>query len=477
MEMDSSANMDIPNFLRLSEIPVNYEQKIETDLLDPVVFREGSGTNKGFARFVLQNKGFLHSHSKLFVSLVPADSNVNATVPLNIGIMSVIDSAVMKIGNKVVNEISNIGMLHQVKSATIRSENNYERELYTTGRSMNYDFKYEFGSANKGSKIGIDVGREKSEEVDYTDLTESGLTVDTELLTFAVMDGTDATSKAESPCYAIDLSDMFPFLKSHVLPLYMFDEPISIELTLSSPQKRAIIGTGETGDLDYVIDQNEFKFCSDYIYYGSGAEMSVFAEQNKSMSFSFVDYRNITTSVSQSQLASLFVRNIGMANRHVVRVITLLNDGSLTDVDLFSKYNAQSPAVTTAGDDTGKVGDIEYNLRYNDRFEYSSNITNIATLFTHAEQSEGILFVTRDAYSSEGRSITTDTYIGRDQQLQLEGLQSYLSTRLSGSRIGSRGIEIHVKSVVDAGVDTMHNFAEYLRVMQLNDGVVSVFNV
>jgi len=67
--------------------------------------------------------------------------------------------------------------------------------------------------------------------------------------------------------------------------------------------------------------------------------------------------------------------------------------------------------------------------------------------------------------------------MGREQDANLQGLQSYISTRLSGGRIGSRGLEIHLKSEVAAGVDTMLNFCEYLRVMQLNDGKVSVYNV
>ena len=59
----------IPNLISLSQIPVNFLQQVETDLLEPVVFNQGSATSDGFVRFTLQNKGFLHSHSKLFLSL------------------------------------------------------------------------------------------------------------------------------------------------------------------------------------------------------------------------------------------------------------------------------------------------------------------------------------------------------------------------------------------------------------------------
>ena len=50
----------IPNFLKLDQIPTNYVQHVETDLLEPVVFTQGGATSDGFTRFTLQNKGFLH---------------------------------------------------------------------------------------------------------------------------------------------------------------------------------------------------------------------------------------------------------------------------------------------------------------------------------------------------------------------------------------------------------------------------------
>tara|TARA_R110000796_G_scaffold110760_1_gene222275 strand:- start:219 stop:437 length:219 start_codon:yes stop_codon:yes gene_type:complete len=57
----------VPNFLMLKQIPVNYIQQVETDLLEPVVFNQGGATTDGFTRFVLQNKGFLSSLQRFFL--------------------------------------------------------------------------------------------------------------------------------------------------------------------------------------------------------------------------------------------------------------------------------------------------------------------------------------------------------------------------------------------------------------------------
>ena len=73
--MPAQRDETIPNFLMLKQIPVNYIQQVETDLLEPVVFNQGAATTDGFCRFVLQNKGFLSSHSKIFMALKP-DSTI-----------------------------------------------------------------------------------------------------------------------------------------------------------------------------------------------------------------------------------------------------------------------------------------------------------------------------------------------------------------------------------------------------------------
>ena len=116
----------VPDLVKLSSIPVNYEQNVETDLIETSTFQEATGTNTGFARFDLQQKGFLHSMSKLFIGLVPA-TNARGYLPLNIGIGSVIDRAVLKVGNQVLNEISDWNHLHMIKSSQIDNENNVVR--------------------------------------------------------------------------------------------------------------------------------------------------------------------------------------------------------------------------------------------------------------------------------------------------------------------------------------------------------------
>ena len=454
----------VPDFLRLGKVPVNYLQQIETDLLDPVVFNEGSGiTTDGFCRFTLQNKGFLHSHSKLFLSLTPPAGVTRAMLPVNIGIGSVIKKAVLKVGNKVINEISDWDYLHALKSAHISNENNVERELYTTGRCMNHAFIYDEGEEELANTYGLEVGR----NLDGTDM---------KMLPFALMDG---GAPLKSPSFAIDLSDLFPFLKVHQLPLYMITEPINIELTFRPPQKNRIVKITGAADASFNIDQNELKFCADYIFYGSGDEMARYAEQNKSMSFSFTDHRMISTSVSQASLQTDLVRNIGMASRQVNKVITMFNIPRANEDILTQGVTAEGSDVGGAGANLNKVEALSYNLRYNDKFEFSSNITNSARLFNLLQDTEGVIFVTRDEYNSGGGGLDSDiTFEGNEQDVDLRGSFFFNATRLTGGRVGVRGIEVHVKfDSIHTQVDTMRNFCEYLRVANLENGEFTIFNV
>ena len=457
----------IPDFIRLGEIGSTGMMKVETDLLEPVILNDPSSSSvDGFVRFTLQNKGFLHSNSKLFVSLTPASAR--AGVNLATGIGQVIKKAVLKVGNQTLNEISDWSYLHQIKSSLISGEVQREREQYLTGRCMDHEFLYtETGGASTNNNLagtyGLCNGRE------YTG-GDAGLLMQP----FSVMDNTSASTIAQSPVYQIDLSDLFPFLKQHQLPLYMFHEPINIELTLApSINHRNFSSGGSAGGGAFLLDRNELKFCADYLYFGDGSEMSDYAEKNKDLSFSFPDYRLAVSSVSQVSMRNI-VRNVGMANRLVSRVLTSFNQSGQGETDMAGlgvSFGLKKSA-------TGTLGSIEYNLRYNDRFEFPTNIQNTARLFSLLTDSEGVPFIPKQEYSNAGNIITTGTYEARAQNTGLEGNFFYQSTRLTGGRVGSRGIEVHVKANdLKDNVNVMRSFCEYLRIARLQDGFLEVFNV
>tara|TARA_R100001086_G_scaffold224207_1_gene142127 strand:- start:168 stop:1583 length:1416 start_codon:yes stop_codon:yes gene_type:complete len=464
----SPTEISIPDFIKLQQVPVNYIQQVETDLLEAVVFNQGSTTQDGFARFTLQNKGFLHSHSKLFISVEPNATNQDVYFAPHLGIAQVIKKAVLKIGNKAINEIDSWGGLFGVKSSLINNETNIERELYMTGRYMNHKFVYNDESEVNASSYGLDTGVENDVDTDKLFLPD-----------WAVM---NANAKTECPSFMVDLSDLFPFLKVHQLALYMINEPINIELTFHPTTKfRTQIANTDTADIPMNIVQSELKFCADYIFYGATDEMERYANANRDMSFSFSDYRLVEHTTSPTALASGVIRNLGMANRLVPRVITTLpyNATIYNEDTILGQYVSLSPEINASGK---QVGSLKYNIRYNDRFEYTSDVDNTARLFSILTDSEGVPFVSRSEYSDQATAGTitdTEMFEGREQKGNLDGHFFYLGSRLSNGRVGQRGIELHLSgSWKTSGrqVNLMRSYCEYLRVARLVDGMFEVYN-
>lgn len=483
----------VPDLLRLKQIPANLQQSVETDLLETSTFQEATTTTRGFARFDLQKKGWLHSHSKLLVSIKPPGGGDVVCFPPNIGVASVISRAVLKIGNQVLNEMDDWNNFQAIKNAQINNETQVAREQYTSGACMANQFMYRKQNAGGTNtiqspvdalKYGMDNGQEYS----------LGTTVDpnhegTRLLPpiFATM---NPAAELASPQFAIDLSDLFPFLKTHMLPLYMIDEQLSIELHWSPLRNRVCLSNARGANTDvYEIDRDHTKFIADYVFYEDSDLMVRYAEANPKIEFSFPDYRVAKQTCLNTQLAEGIVANLGMANRLCSRVMTIINiderrlraqglphSGEEAILSLYGCFTGTPVAGTSPA--------VSYNIRYNDRFEFPTAITNKSRLFSLFTQSEGLPFVSRQQYSGDGNGGQTPfTY--QNAPVQSEDLPHHffmLGTKLTNGRVGVRGIELHLTQaglpepggqVVEYVVRT---YIEYARLAVLENGLFSVFN-
>lgn len=478
---------EVPDLLRLSKVPSNLQQNVETDLIETSTFQEATATGTGFARFDLQQKGFLHSHSKIFLSLIPKAGQAGfAHLPPNIGIGSLVQRAVLKCGNQTLNEIEDWSHLHMIKSAQGDNENNVEREYYTTGRVMNFDFIYPRSEVAGGAIaptrqkhlstiMGLQNGRDK------LDIGGGNYSVDP--MPFAQL---QANHPTQSPTYAIDMSDLFPFLKTHSLPLYMIQQQMSVELHFSrTVDKRVQLSAAKSADGDYLIDTSELKLCADYVYYTEGDVMARYAEANRNLEFSFPDYRLSKSSVDSADFAGGgIVRNLGMANRLCSRVVTVVCDDGENDQTILGPYNSCCPERVAAG----TTGAVKYNVRYNDRFEFPQALENKAQIFTHFQKSEGVLFLPTEVYADTyvGLPGATQLYARRQQSRTagtpgLAGAQWMLATRLTTGRVGVKGIELHLtqdgmNALAGGRNYTMRSYCEYARLARLEDGFLAVYN-
>ena len=231
----------IPDLIKIGAISDNVSQDVETDVLEPVVQSEK------FIRFQLQNKGILHSHSKIQFKL---GADAPAYLPANVGIASLIQRATLKVGNKTICEIDDFNHLQSYKSMFMSSESMRERLMYQTGQFMSHEFCYtnEGGSGDIAVPVATGGGASSTEALGVgldtgQNYETSGARIDDNAWDYSTIQSNTPQkflsleqrySDHTPPTFQIALSDLFSFLKINQLPLYMMREAIQLELVLTS---------------------------------------------------------------------------------------------------------------------------------------------------------------------------------------------------------------------------------------------------
>ena len=465
----------VPDLLRVSPMETSTATDVETSITEPVVISDN------FCRFVLLNKGILHSHSKITLALTAPDAN-SRFFPPNVGVASLIERCALKVGTKTLQEIDGYNFLTAYKSMFINNEHQLERELVQSGRCIAHEFRYSDTTVGEGGPVndtlaptyGLATGKE------YGNLAGSQ--------SVAIPDYCNIKN---SPVFQIALADLFPMLKQTQLPLYMMKEQVSIELTFAPSAVRAQ-SASNVASASYTVDTNEVKFIADYIYYPQQM-MDAYAEANQQITINHFDYRHSKFSVSSTTAASTQIRNLGGAGRIVTKVITGVQSDASNDISILNKYHAMVPETGMAfGQFPGQVagqnnGSITYNIKYNDRFLYPVDVSNSARHFHNVAQAEGVPpFVTREEYSHQGVALTGDHFMGYIQTggtvgaalggRGVNGRFGWLSNRLNrNERVNSRGLEVYFKydTLNEEAAYTQRSWLELVKLTTLNGGYIT----
>jgi hypothetical protein len=429
----------VPDLLKVSPMQTSTATDVETSITEPVVISDT------FCRFVLLNKGILHSHSKITLAVTAPDGDDRFFAP-NVGVASLIKRCALKVGTKTLQEIDGYNFLTAYKSMFINNEHQLERELPQSGRSICHEFRYS----------------------DATD-TDGGASNDTRAFTYGLATGKEYNGNdvrlpefaniKNSPVFQIALSELFPMLKQTQLPLYMMKEQVSIELHFADAGERGQSASG-VATAAYAIDQDEVKFIADYIYYPQNM-MDAYAQANQQITINHFDYRHSKVSLTSGTAQQQQIRNLGGAGRIVTKVISGVQSDLTNDLSIMNKYHAMVPEPSyefgEAPNGAKANGSITYNIKYNDKFLYPIDVKNSARHFHNVAQAEGVPpFVTREEYAGEGVALTTDEFMGYVQQEGRAGTAlggrgifgrfGWLSNRLNrNERVNSRGLEVFFK--------------------------------
>ena len=439
----SQKSSQIPDLLKIGAIPTDTTMDVLTDILDPVV------QNDTFIRFAFQNKGILHSMSKIKFGFNNATKN--ACLPVSVGLYALIKRVRLTIGAKTVCEIDDFNHFMAYKGLFVSQEAYKEREQYLTSRIMAYGFEYKdhefdpdgayaFGWAgsnpNNATTIAGTMAPASTRADHFTIdngwcplmVTHQHSTVGDGVEQYLnkpsadILDGNGypiyktgywtnlkKTVDRATPDFQVSLADLCPFLRTQQLPLYMMDELVQLEI-FTSPQADRLYSSHTDGVL--VIDPVQTQMIADYIYYPQ--EMMVaYANANRNLTFTYVDYRlsKYTVGTGTATVAggipdSQLIRNIGGAGRVITRVFMGIQDQTDDNSDIFCKYEAVAPKSDYSaafGSADNENGTATLNLKYNDTFLYPIDVDNSARHFHNTASAEGLTpYTNREVFCGEG---------------------------------------------------------------------------
>lgn len=498
----------IPDLVKIGTIPSDTAIDVATEILEPVSFSQSE------CRFVLSNKGILHSNSRITFAgdgLTQDAPGVGKDVflPANIGIASILQRVRLTVGGKTISEIEDFNHYYAYESMFIPPETNKEREQVFTGRvglgtrptlkhrQLSYSvagnasttLAGNIESVSEADSICIDNGKDFDQY--YNSLTH--------LLPAATLPSNsrqvwDFQQEENKGVFSILLADLFPFLKMNQLPLFMMKEQVAIHLTFQDQQSTATSSqrichtknASLTLDNDFNIDRNDVKMVADYIFYPQ--EMMVqYAMANRNMSFNYVDYQFVKRDVSDAEFSGQLIQNVGGAGRIVNKVCVQVENKKPNTAGIINNYGSDSPVVSATG-----TGTITTNLRYNDLFLFPIDVNNSARHFHNILQTEGrIPHVSRDIYSGQGQLAKERVFggfemyaIGAAYGGGTSALNSDIRSRANwhcyllnrNERVNSRGIEIYDRRLTmpTPGSSTLRCWLQVVRMAQLNDGMIEV---
>lgn len=495
----------IPDLVKIGTIPSDTAIDVATEILEPVSFSQSE------CRFILSNKGILHSNSRITFAgdgLTQDTPGVgkNVFLPANIGIASILQRVRLTVGGKTISEIEDFNHYYAYESMFVPPETNKEREQVFTGRvglgtrptlkhrQLSYSvagnateaLRGNIESSSEADSICIDNGKDFDQN--YNSLT---------LLPKATLPSNsrqvwDFQQEENKGVFSILLADLFPFLKMNQLPLFMMKEQVAIHLTFqdkasTTTNSNRICSTKNaalTLNNDFNIDRNDVKMVADYIFYPQDM-MVQYAAANRNMSFNYVDYQFVKRDVSDEEFSGQLIQNVGGAGRIVNKVCVQVENKKPNTAGIINNYGSDSPLVSANGN-----GTITTNLRYNDLFLFPIDVNNSARHFHNILQTEGrIPHISRDIYSGQGQLAKERVFggfemyaIGADYGGTTSALNSDIRSRANwhcyllnrNERVNSRGIEIYDRRLTMPSSSTIRCWLQVVRMAQLNDGMIEV---
>jgi hypothetical protein len=486
MSSSSNAMTNLPAALKVKPLPSVSTMRVETNVLEPITF-----SNNG-ALFVLTNKGILDAGSRLTFSMT-CPSGADMHLYGKTGICSLIERATLRIGTTIVAETDSFGQYETIRKQFKTNEELLQKDSVKSGywASQVDDSGEGLGRLALGRSVDNASGIGSADVPAHLKLSDDVST---------------------TPIYSIGLSELFPMMFSVQLPLFVMQEPVSIELVFKQQQSLAkaasVFGgdlgacsqaTGNGDDISLTPNRENCVFIADYLHYDDDRMMETAKIVNgtdKGLIFPYTDL--VLTSSTIPAVADPGAA--GITNQEIVRDIGLSGQSVNTMViaDTCPQQSASNallgPYVSTAfrQPDT-------FNLTINDNVLFNRPVVSETRRQTELAQVFGTdINITMAEYCNNGKRdrnvVATDnplfsataTLAGHRQDSALQAQNHYNGINLntdpnnawgSGQMIGQKPLRITrtlPRSHEDFEGRTMNTWAMCERVFNLKNGQVLV---
>ena len=418
---------NIPESLLTRPMATVSTMNVETSVLEPTLI-----TPK-FARFVLERKGILDTGSVLKLQVKTADA-AGGWLPIKTGIHAAIERATLRIGSKIVAITDQYSHYQTMRRAFKTTEEKSLKDMV---------------------KAGTLDAVAPSPEQDGTVALKDALYLGTTTAGLQQAQYTLTNSDTTTPEFTIKLSELFPMMRNVQLPLYVINEPCSIEVTFKSQANGtagvlAGLSSAATTTAASVVP-GSVQFLADYLTYDDD-RMSKTAAMVMSKSGMVMPYEDVVLTTSQIPAVSPdpaagavapqnIVRDLGLSGMSVRGVLVHLGTDSTTD-NIVGQYKSEAFPV----DDSVQV-------RVNDRQIYPRELTRVTQkqhqlsqvfntdLSIHSAECSFNLATDKTAADRTitNKMVSQNCTLGGRDQAPLEGSQYYLGFDLTSDPLGAPG--------------------------------------
>ncbi len=436
--------MSLPDILKTKPMATIDTMSIHTSILEPVV------CTQQVCRFTLEKRGILDINSAVQVAVIrPRDVTKPDTEyfpPIRTGGASFIESATLRIGATAVATTNSFGRYHTM----MRQFKSAEERIRKSG-------------VLEGTVDGLepsnveDGGLQTMNGAWGRDATGLPNTNSEPQLTHLIEDNEDGTA-----VFAIKLSDLFPMMRSVQLPLYLIQEPVSIEIQWSDGSEYTswlqsdVAANPVVAGVKATIATTQVKFLADYLTYTDDrmAQMAAVVMSESGLQMGYNDLVLTTTTAPAAAVpgggaaptVQSVNREIGLSSRTVKNIMwaDYLTGVDATDGQLLGIYRSTAQSKAS-----------EYNLRINDRELFNRPVINEATKANYLAQIEGVeLQVASCEYSFD--QITDHSSIAAPRTFKAFGdTQSYAINTISDANFSGHqhycGVDLVTNPLTGAG--------------------------